>query len=81
MYVPYSQFTTSGKRGLTKRNTTIYVPMILRPFLLGPGRFFSFLILYTAGRTPWTGDQPIARPLFTQRTTQTQSKRTQTSMS
>jgi hypothetical protein len=27
------------------------------------GRFFSFLILYTVGRTPWTEDQPIARPL------------------
>jgi hypothetical protein len=27
------------------------------------GHFFSFLILYTVGRTPWTGDQPVARPL------------------
>jgi hypothetical protein len=44
------------------------------------GRFFSFLILYTVGRTPWTGDQPAARPLPTHRTTQTQNKRTQTSM-
>jgi hypothetical protein len=31
--------------------------------LLGPGRFFSFLIIYIASRTPWMGDQPIARPL------------------
>jgi hypothetical protein len=30
--------------------------------LLGLGRFFSFLILYTVGRTPWTGVQPIVRP-------------------
>jgi hypothetical protein len=44
------------------------------------GRFFSFLIIYTVGRTPWTGDQPVARPLLTHRTTQTQNKRTQTSM-
>jgi hypothetical protein len=44
------------------------------------GGFLSFLILYTDGRTPWTGDQPIARPLPTHRTTQTQNKRTQTSM-
>jgi hypothetical protein len=36
--------------------------------------------LYTVGRTPWTGDQPVARPLPTHRTTQTQNKRTQTSM-
>jgi hypothetical protein len=43
-------------------------------------RFFSFLILYTVGRTPWTGDQPVARPLPTHRTTQTQNKRTKTSM-
>jgi hypothetical protein len=27
------------------------------------GRFFSFVILYTVGRTPWTGDRPVARPL------------------
>jgi hypothetical protein len=42
--------------------------------------FFSFLILYTVCRTPWTGDQPVKRPLPTHRTTQTQNKRTQTSM-
>jgi hypothetical protein len=30
---------------------------------LGLGRFFSFLILYTVGRTPWTGNQPVARHL------------------
>jgi hypothetical protein len=40
--------------------------------------FFSFFILYTVRRTiPWTGDQPVARPLPTHRTTQTQNKRTQ----
>jgi hypothetical protein len=48
--------------------------------LLDLGRLFSFLILYTVGRTPWTGDQPIVRPLPTHRTTQTQNKSTQTSM-
>jgi hypothetical protein len=49
--------------------------------LLGLGPFFSFLILYTAGRTPWTGDQSVARSLPTHRTTQTQNKHTiQTSM-
>jgi hypothetical protein len=41
---------------------------------------FSSLILYTVGRTPWTGDLPVARPLPTQTTTRTQNKRTQTSM-
>jgi hypothetical protein len=48
--------------------------------LLGLGRFFSFLILHTVSRTPWTGDQAVARPLPTHRTTQTQNKSTQASM-
>jgi hypothetical protein len=48
--------------------------------LLGLGRFFRFLILHTVVRTPWTGDQPVGRHLPTHRTTQTQSKRIQTSM-
>jgi hypothetical protein len=38
--------------------------------LLNLGRFFSSLILYTVGRTLCSGDQPVARPLLTQRTTQ-----------
>jgi hypothetical protein len=37
--------------------------------LLGLDRFFSFLVLYTVDRTPWTGDQPVARPLPTHRKT------------
>jgi hypothetical protein len=37
----------------------------------GPWRLFQFLNLYKVGRTPWTGDQPEARPLPTHRTTQT----------
>jgi hypothetical protein len=48
--------------------------------LLDLGRFFSFLILSIIGRTLWTGDQPAPRPLPTRRTTQTQSKCTQTYM-
>jgi hypothetical protein len=48
--------------------------------LLDLRRLFSFLILYTVGRTPWTGDQPVASLLPTHRTTQTRNKRTQTSM-
>jgi hypothetical protein len=47
---------------------------------LDPGRFFSFLILHTVGTTPWTGDQPVARPLPAHRTAETQNKHTQTSM-
>jgi hypothetical protein len=41
---------------------------------------FHFLNLCIVGRTPWTGDQPVARPLPTHMTAQTQNKRTQASM-
>jgi hypothetical protein len=41
---------------------------------------FQFLDFYTVYGTPWMGDQPFARPLPTHKTTQTQNKRTQTSM-
>jgi hypothetical protein len=47
----------------------------------GPLPLFQFLNLYIVGRTPWTGDQAVARPLPTHRTTQTRNKCTQTSMS
>jgi hypothetical protein len=53
--------------------------MALQPFWTLP-IFFSFLILYTVRRTPWTGDQPVARPLPTHRTIQAQNKRTQAPM-
>jgi hypothetical protein len=36
--------------------------------------------VYTVCRTPWTGDQAVARPQPTHRTAQTQNKRIQTSM-
>jgi hypothetical protein len=44
----------------------LYSPLDLASFVL------SFLILYTVGRTPWTSDQPIARPLPTQNNTNTE---------
>jgi hypothetical protein len=46
----------------------------------GLGRFFSFLVVYTVGRTPWKGNQPVGRPLPAHRVTQTQNKHTQTSI-
>jgi hypothetical protein len=39
---------------------------------------FNFLVLYTVGRNPWTGHQPITRPLPIHKATQTQNKRTHT---
>jgi hypothetical protein len=41
---------------------------------LGPGLCFQFHDHFTDGRTPWTSDQLIARPLPKHRTTQTQNK-------
>jgi hypothetical protein len=46
----------------------------------GPWSLFEILNVYTVGRTPRTGDQPVVRPVPTHRTTQTQNKRIQTSM-
>jgi hypothetical protein len=43
--------------------------MTLQSFL-GPWPLFQFLNLCTVGRTLWTGDQPVARPLPTHRKTQ-----------
>jgi hypothetical protein len=48
--------------------------------LLDLGLFFSFLVLYTVGRTPWTRDQPVIRPLPAHRRAQIQNKFTQTSL-
>jgi hypothetical protein len=58
----------------------IHSLMAQQPFI-GPWPLLQFRnLFYTDGRTPWTSDQPVARPLPTHRTTQTQNKRTQTSM-
>jgi hypothetical protein len=56
-----------------------YLSMALQPSV-GPCPPFSFLILYTVGKTPSSGDQPVARPLPTHRTTQTENKFKHTSM-
>jgi hypothetical protein len=42
--------------------------------LCGPWPLFQFPNLHTVGRTPWTSDQPVVRPLLIHRTTQTQNK-------
>jgi hypothetical protein len=44
---------------------SLSLSMTLQPF--GPWPLFSFLNLCTVGRIPWTGDQPVARPLPTHR--------------
>jgi hypothetical protein len=40
-----------------------FIYMWLYSPLLNLGSVSSFLIFYTDGRTPRTGDQPVARPL------------------
>jgi hypothetical protein len=48
--------------------------MALQPFVW-PWPLLQFRdLFYTDGRHPWTSDQPVARPLPTHRTTQTQNK-------
>jgi hypothetical protein len=56
------------------------VTLQLLALLLGLSRFSSFLILYTVGRTPWTGDLLDARLLPGHRIPQTELTRIQTSM-
>jgi hypothetical protein len=57
----------------------IYIYLWFYSLLLDLGRFFGFLILYTFGRSPLSGDQTVTRPLPIHRTTQIQNKCTQTS--
>jgi hypothetical protein len=87
---PWSQSEnsrTSLQRQLTSISNCVLSRIInatlpLSHWLYSPldlGCFFRFLIVSTVARTPCTGEQPIARPLLTHRTTQTRNKRTQTS--
>jgi hypothetical protein len=43
------------------------------PFCCALPAFSASLIPYTVGRTPWKGDQPVARQVRTHSTTQTQT--------
>jgi hypothetical protein len=62
----------------------IYVPIYLSIYgstaLVDLGQFLIFFIFCTVDRTTWTSDQPVARPLPTHRTAQTQNKRREMSM-
>jgi hypothetical protein len=54
----------------------IHSSMALKLYV-GPWPLLQFRnLFYTVGRTSWTSDQPVSRPLPTYRTTQTQNKRT-----
>jgi hypothetical protein len=62
----------------------IYLSTIYLSIHLSIYRFTAFCWTLAAfsvvGRTAWTGDQPVARPLPTHRPAQTQNKHTQKSM-
>jgi hypothetical protein len=83
--LPYSaiNYDLQNRVAITQSNRNLYwvsIYLWLYSPLLDVGCFFSFLIFYTAGRSPWTGDQPVASPLPAHSTAETQNKRTQTSM-
>jgi hypothetical protein len=59
-------------------HSSIYQLMALQPFV-GPWPLLQVRNLFPIdGTAPWTEDQPVARPLPTHRTTQTQNKHTHT---
>jgi hypothetical protein len=71
------------KHASTYTNTQAYfcnhcLSMARQPFV-APWTLLQFhYLFYTDGSAPWTGDQPVARPLPTHRTSWTQNKRIHT---
>jgi hypothetical protein len=62
----------------TTTTTTIFIFEALGLLACSCSEFISrnLWIYWTVGRTPWTGDQPDARPLPTRKTTQHRKTRT-----
>jgi hypothetical protein len=56
---------------------SVFFQWLFQP-IRGPGLLFSSLIIFIDSRTPWTSDQPVARPLPKHRATQSQNKRIHT---
>jgi hypothetical protein len=82
-YVPhspcgYANWTFRLQYSILFYSIPFYSFTALQPFV-GPWPLFQFLNLYSIGRIPWTVDKPVASPLPTHRTTQTQNKSKQTS--
>jgi hypothetical protein len=57
----------------------LFIYQLLYNALFGSDRFFSFVILYLVGRTPWTGISP-SQGLYLHAREHEQNKRTQTSV-
>jgi hypothetical protein len=75
----FIEFLRSGPPCNLSIYLSIYLSVALQPFV-GAWPLFQFLDFYTVGRTPWTADQSVARPLPAHRTAQIQNKYTLTYM-
>jgi hypothetical protein len=53
---------------------SFFLSILFAPLLEHRADFSVPTIIFTDGRTPWTGDQLFSRPLSKRRTTQTQNK-------
>jgi hypothetical protein len=61
------QITRHASKVLCVCTRYLHICLWLCSPTVGLWPLFQFLILYTVGRTPWTGDQPVTRPLPTHR--------------
>jgi hypothetical protein len=64
-------WSKEGRRQMDRVSRNSSFSTALQPF--GPWPPCQFLNPHTVGRAPWKGDQPVARPLPTHRTTRTQT--------
>jgi hypothetical protein len=77
LYALFLLISNIGHLDRDRSTLTIYLSIYLSIYrYCRPWPLFRFLNLYTDGRTPWTEDVPVVRPLSTHRTTQTQNTQT-----
>jgi hypothetical protein len=62
---------------ICRRMLLLYIIIMALQHFIGPWPLLQFLDPIHSRYDSLDGDQPVARPLFTHRTTQTQNKRTQ----
>jgi hypothetical protein len=75
----WTKFSVLRLCSVGRKENNLYEALtyLFNPFLLYPTMsmfFFFHFDHFTDGRTPWTSDQLVARPLSKHRTTQTQNK-------
>jgi hypothetical protein len=69
----YNICVTKNKLQKFKNLSSLFVSLALQTLRPWP-LIFQFYDNFTEGRTPWTSDQLVAKPLPKHRTTQTQNK-------